>query len=223
MIAGSGSGSQTGAGTFISWNGYIRLWDLVNQKLVNTYNLLWLELPQTTSALDNNNLKNLIESSPNFVGPITHLVYSMDGSRFASRSYNGYINLWEPAVGDMVQHTVWEHDGETRELVFSPDGKKLAVVAPKGVRLWDTSTGGSLLVMTAGQSALNTGDFSSGGRLFAAGAQDGTIMIWQTSDGVLLSNLKVNGAVTALKFAPDGDLIAVGTDVGETILFGVTP
>lgn len=223
IIAGSGSGSQTGAGTFISWNGYIRLWDLVGQKLVSTYNLLWLERPQTSSALDNNNLKNLIESSPNFVGPITHLAYSMDGARFASRSYNGYINLWEPAAGNVAQHTVWEHDGETQELVYSPDGKKLAVIAPKGVRLWDTSSGGSLLVMSAGLSPLISGDFSPGGRLIAAGAQDGTIMIWQTSDGVLLSQLNINGAVTALKFAPAGDLIAVGTDVGETTLFGIAP
>jgi len=71
---------------------------------------------------------------------------------------------------------------------------------------------------------INTVAFNSDGRLIASGAEDGTILIWQTGSGLPYGE-KVNsnsGAVQKLAFSPDGKSLASVTGDRNVYLWNLT-
>ena len=129
-----------------------------------------------------------------------------DGSRFARRAADGTIQIWD-VRGDRVLtvadggDTTPDDDGRQQPrwwpYGFSPDGARLAAsdgwdifAAPEGgwVRVWDTATGEVLLTVLCHAGRVADVAFSADNALFAtAGAQDGTMRLWDGHTGVQLA------------------------------------
>ncbi len=79
----------------------------------------------------------------------------------------------EDSYGDQLPHGVLarmgtvrlRHGGPTRSVAFSPDGKTLASGSEdQTIRLWETATGKSLLILKGHQGFINSVIFSPDGK-----------------------------------------------------------
>jgi WD40 repeat protein len=100
-------------------------------------------------------------------------------------------------------------------LALSPDGSLLAIGGgAAGVRLWDTRTGRHVRALT-GPSELNTLTFGPNGILAGGGIQ-GRVWLWNSVSGRKIRVLRVGeSGVGALRFTPDGTVLATSTWSGE--------
>jgi dipeptidyl aminopeptidase/acylaminoacyl peptidase len=110
--------------------------------------------------------------------------------------------------------TLYGHKGWVNEMAFSPDGKYLASISRDGTaKLWDVSKTGNeeLLTLDSQHSNLNAVAYTPDGNLLAATGNDATsTIIWDVSSGQPALTLNHDGFVKAIKFSPDGKLLASG-------------
>ena len=79
------------------------------------------------------------------LGRVLSVVFSPDGARIVSGSYDKTIRLWD-AVSGAHLNTLEGHSNKIMSVVFSPDGTRTASGAfDKTIRLWDTVSGAHIL------------------------------------------------------------------------------
>jgi hypothetical protein len=107
-------------------------------------------------------------------------------------------------------------DDEFRTLVFSHDGQFLVAGDPDEwvVRVWDLDGGTDeqeLYIEKANDSEVLALGFSPLGRLLTACTRDGVVSAWRLQDSRAWQHVRsTRWYATALAFAPDGQLLAVG-------------
>jgi WD40 repeat protein/serine/threonine protein kinase len=116
----------------------------------------------------------------------------------------------------------------TSELVFSPDGSRLATANDNEGNVWDLSSGRSEIVdpefKLLGQSGIAGIDWSSDGRLLATGGNDGTARVWDAGNGSQILRLAGHaGGVALVSFSPDGTKLLTGGGDGTARVWDITP
>jgi WD40 repeat protein len=140
-----------------------------------------------------------------------------------SASLDGTARVWDARTGEPLLTLHDEVPGDPRatafivDVAFAPDGKTIATTASEGgrIRLWDAATGDLLRTMQDTSGAEVPGNwsvtFSPDGRLLAA-PSDGTLFVWDTTDGSVVAHLEVPN-VDHLAFTLDGRRL-IGTSAG---------
>ncbi len=93
-------------------------------------------------------------------------------------SHQTYIRLCETATG---REQLLIRDGGAANIVFSPDGRLLAVSLLDKVMLWDAWTGKEVGCFTGHRAWSWSLAFSPDGKLLASGGYDSTVLIWDVS------------------------------------------
>lgn len=130
---------------------------------------------------------------------------------------DGSIRVRDSGSGRPVT-TLAGHAAPVLHVTFAPVPGLLASSDHSGqVRVWDTSTGRSTLVLPGSQGGPPLG-FSPDGRILAAGSihddVSGTITLWDSRTGaVIASDIQVGDGISALSYCPTGRYVAVGDDV----------
>ncbi|MEW5871120.1 MAG: CARDB domain-containing protein [Chloroflexota bacterium] len=163
----------------------------------------------------------LLQALEGHAGWITSLAFSPSGSYLASCAQDFTVRLWRSyGSGDADDlssdwrpyQTIDEGMSGIHQVIFSPDGKSIAWGEENGtIRL--RSLGGDWLHVLKNTSlAATSAAFSPNGLWLVAGYADGSMRVWQSSDGALLQVLKSHTeAIRDLAFSPDGSWLVSGS------------
>lgn len=166
---------------------------------------------------------NYVSSSPlirqfEHTGPVNDVLFTMDGSQFASAGQDGIIVFQNTDSGVPVLSFDAElNDAGSpvaiNDITFNRDGSQLAAAKADGeVWVWEGNTFLSALPVHSGQ--VTDVAFSPDGDRLASTSLDGSAKVWDfDAERTVLTLSGHNGGVLAVDFYPDGErLVTAGTD-----------
>ncbi len=172
-------------------------------------------LGQTVQLCDTTTYKALGEPLRHD-GKVRAVAFSSDGRLVATGSHDKTVRLWEVATGQPFGAPLKSELVEA--VAFSPDGKLLAVGVMGGAQVFEVATGRRLHSILCGEQVWAVA-FRPDGKVLATGMRDGRAEFWDVASGHrFASGLSQRGAVRALAYTPDGNLLAtVSADKAETV------
>ena len=162
-----------------SWDDPVRLWDVYTGQLratltgyVNDVNAIAFSPDSKTLAIANANEILLWDPKTGqqrtrlsgHTDSVKAITFVPDGSRLISASSNGTMRVWDTLTG---QHKSVDVKGNKyADIVFSPDGKVLAIAHRniRQIKLWETDTGQFLRTFRTAAS-VDTIAFSPDGKI----------------------------------------------------------
>jgi WD40 repeat protein len=150
------------------------------------------------------------------------VAFSPDGLHLASSWHDGTVIVWQAMTGEEV-FRLNGHSGFL-DVMFSPDGKRLARLAFDAMEFWEAATGKEMFSI---KGNYRCGVFSPDSRRLALGNADGTVRLLESASGKELLSLKAqsgavnvhNSEVTGLAFSPDGRRLAAGKEDGTITIW----
>jgi WD40 repeat protein len=159
------------------------------------------------------NVAAAVMTSQGPLGPQWNAVeFSPDGRVVVGVSYNhADLWFWDPATGKLLG-VCRSTDGvpmwNTR-LAFSPDSKRLAVIAGRVVHVVDVSTRTMLHILHGHEANVTALAFSPDGTKLLTGSEDKTAALWDVESGRLVTVYRGSkGAVNLVAYSPDGTHVA---------------
>jgi WD40 repeat protein len=125
--------------------------------------------------------------------------------------YQAQTFVWNAQTGAEVAKL----DSFIWKLEFAPDGKRLAVLTGRDLKLWDYTAG--KVEWSFAEKGFNQlcCAFSPDGRLLAAGGTNGLVRLWEADTGKLVGRFAPSQAhVLCVTFSADGGRLAAGSDDG---------
>ncbi len=146
---------------------------------------------------------------------VVGLTFAPDGRSLTAGAAEGALYRWSLPDGHREKIAV-PFSPPIYALALASDGRILALGTETGLEVYTLSDGG-LRWARWGDDPVDLLVSLSGDRLAAADG-GGEVRIWRSSDGALLREFAVDPFVTALAAAPDGAMLAVGTEDGSVEL-----
>ncbi|MEM7308951.1 MAG: protein kinase [Planctomycetota bacterium] len=154
---------------------------------------------------------------------ITNVAFSPDGALLAAADNRGAVWLWDvpqALAGGAVGRLLYDAPGRSRDLVFHPDGKRIAG-AHELVRITNVEDGADFVELSAGGTMAQSVDFSpDGSRLITAGTA-ARLRVFDTATWERLADLpSPDGRGYShhrwpVRWSPDGERVAALTLDGK--------
>jgi WD40 repeat protein len=111
--------------------------------------------------------------------------------------------------------TLRVHVGVLRRIVWSPDGRMLAVASrDRTLEVWDPLGGKLLRSLSGHESYVWDVDWSPDGKRLVSASNDQTLRIWSLEADQPLATLKTEGFAWSAAWSPDGRFVASGLQLG---------
>lgn len=137
------------------------------------------------------------------------------------REASSEVVVWNPENWTPRQRIVWKGDFGPRSMVFSPDGKTLAVTAHDGLRLLSVDEKGERVLASPLSGQIESLVFSPDGGLIITASRQG-VLCWnlaQDEEAQRLEEFPQGAGV--VRFSPDGRLLAVGAYNSPATLYDI--
>jgi WD40 repeat protein len=121
---------------------------------------------------------------------VNSVVYSPDGKRLASASWDKTVKVWDAASGQEIM-TLKGHTFNVVSVAFSPNGKRLASASwDNTVNVWDAASGQEVMTLRGHSAGVGSVAFSPDGKRLVSAAADGTILIWDALKSMMQEGQK---------------------------------
>ena len=110
---------------------------------------------------------------------ISSLILLLTAVLLAQNSHAQDYNRWSLPEGALMRLG----KGDVRDVVWSPDGTRLAVGTSPGIWLYDARTGAEVSLITGHSFRVNAVAFSPDGLTLASGSRDHTVRLWDVATG----------------------------------------
>ena len=151
---------------------------------------------------------------------INSTVFSPDGTKIASASYDESIIIWDAYTGKQIGKPLLGHVGGVNSVVFSYDGKMvISGGCDKTIRIWDVETGRQIGKPLKGHTySVNSVAITQDGKKIVSGSVDETVRIWGAETGKQIGDALEGHIwrVISVAISQDGKKIVSGSD-DETI------
>ncbi|KAJ7491626.1 hypothetical protein B0H11DRAFT_1803782 [Mycena galericulata] len=123
------------------------------------------------------------ETTAQPIGGVTSVVFSADGKRIVSGSYDQTVCVWDSESGEAVAGPFEGHTDGVNSVAFSADGKQIVSGSydDQTVRAWDSESGevvaGPFEGHTDGASSVA---FSADAKPIVSGSDDETVRMWDS-------------------------------------------
>jgi WD40 repeat protein/serine/threonine protein kinase len=222
-----------------SWDGTAKVWDAINGQelltLVGHTNriyevnfspdgtqLLTASEDQTAKVWDATSGLEIFTLSDH-TGTIQGIAYSPDGKFIATGSWDHSAKVWDADNGQVL--FTLPSDTELTDVIFNPDGTRLAVSGNDGTTtIWDLTTEDrpALLTLTGHTALITRLAYSPDGQHIASASFDGTAKVWDSSSGEEWLTLSAGpDPLTQVAFSPDGTRLATGGFEGRVRVYAL--
>ena len=141
-------------------------------------------------------------------------------SQLLTGSEKGEIQLWD-LKGKLIK-TMNYNVGESKQISFSSDGKKIASSNKDGqIEIWDIE-GRLITTLIDHNNQVTSVSFNPDHQIIASGDSNGKINIWRTN-GELIFGINTGTTINSLNFSPDGKKLIIGTNDGRLITWNFNP
>ncbi|KIL62941.1 hypothetical protein M378DRAFT_734548 [Amanita muscaria Koide BX008] len=221
-------------------DGTVWLWDSRNAEMINNFygfeDRARLQFSPTGTRLAYWSMNGIIKLrdgiSGRFVADLPvdpwndlFFVFSSDGSRIASLSYDCDLSLWNSESGGLIGAVkvvhVGVHDRHLTKLAISANGSLLAVSERTQVKLWTENKRGPLLLVVVLNECSRSIAFSLD-NILAITNDDGIIKLYHVETQSFISTLQCSSLRDVrMAFSPDRTRFAVGTESSTICLWDI--
>jgi WD40 repeat protein len=137
--------------------------------------------------------------------PVDSAVFSPDGKRVVTASWDRTARVWDAATGKQIA-LLSGHQGWVYSATFSPGGQRVVTASrDRTARVWDAATGKQIVQLSGDQGWVYSAAFSPDGRRVVTASADRTARVWDAATGQVIAQLTGHQRpVFSATFSPDG-------------------
>jgi WD40 repeat protein/energy-coupling factor transporter ATP-binding protein EcfA2 len=154
-------------------------------------------------------------------GRVNSVVFSHDGKRILTSGSDGKVKIWNVRGGGMILDWNGSAPGvSANDALFGPDDRFVAACAADGtLGVWDSMTGAQIgsSAVTSKSPLVRLAVSPDGGHV-AAGATDGTIILFDVGTKQKIEQRDQHAAINAIAFDSTGGRVIGASDDGSAVI-----